>query len=62
MPGLASDEPIDSPKELRERAARVRRYAQSFNDVASPRLLAYADELDALAKTAEDGHLKRHQL
>jgi hypothetical protein len=57
MSGLAPDEPLDPPRELRERATRVRRYAQSLlNDEASPRLLAYADELDALAEAAEAGN------
>ena len=54
MPGLAPGDPIDRPTELRARAARARNYAQFLiNDSASPRLLAYADELDALAKAAD---------
>jgi hypothetical protein len=45
----------DQPDELRERAARVRQHAATFmHDSVGPKLLAYADELDALAKAIEE--------
>ena len=46
----------DRPDILRERAARARQHARTLLlDAAVPRLLAYADELDALAATIEAG-------
>ena len=48
--------PTESPLELRARAVRVRRHARDLLfDEAVPRLLAFADELDARADAIERG-------
>src|SRR5215469_3564777 len=62
-PGAHIDRPgvptalTDQSDQLRKRAARARQHARdlSFFDEAAPRLLAYADELDALADRIEAG-------
>ena len=51
VPGMT-----DRPDILRERATRARLYARTLMlDAAGPPLLAYADELDALATAVEAG-------
>jgi hypothetical protein len=48
------DEPSETPTELRQRAARIRRHALALRfDESAPRLLALARELDARADAME---------
>jgi hypothetical protein len=52
-----SASPVQTPLELRARAARVRRHARNLlSDEAVPRLLAFAEELDDRAKAIERGY------
>jgi hypothetical protein len=52
-----SASPTQTPPELRAFAARVRRHARNLlSDEAVPRLLAFAEELEARAKAIERGY------